>query len=106
MKRYDQYDAALGEAGLCALAKAFDNRGASAETCVCLYDGKPHSFTSSIKGRIADKPRGKNGFGWDVIFIPDGQDKTFGEMTLEEKNSVSMRAAAFKKLEEYVSQSH
>ena len=54
-------------------------------------------FTSSLKGKIV-APAGKHGFGWDAIFVPIGFEKTFSEMKKEEKNNISMRSQAFKKL--------
>ena len=54
-------------------------------------------FEGNLSGRIV-RPRGKNGFGWDMIFLPAGRKKTLAEMTLEEKNKISMRRAAFQKL--------
>jgi len=51
-------------------------------------------FTGVIHGRIADKAKGENGFGFDEIFIPDGYDKTAAEMSADEKNQISWRAQA------------
>ena len=51
-----------------------------------------------VNGIIAPTPRGENGFGYDPIFIPDGQDKTFGEMTADEKKQFSHRANALSNL--------
>ena len=50
-----------------------------------------------IEGEIAEAPRGSNGFGYDPLFIPHGSKKTYAEMTTEEKNKVSHRAAAMAK---------
>ena len=47
---------------------------------------------------LAPEPRGTNGFGWDVIFVPEGEARTFAEMTAEEKNACSHRAKAFAEL--------
>ena len=56
-----------------------------------------------VRGVIgAVKPRGEHGWGFDPIFLPDGHDKTCGEMTPEEKNAISHRAIAFRKLAEYL----
>ncbi len=58
-------------------------------------------FEGSVKGKIT-KPKGKKGFGFDSIFIPIGYKKTFGEMKREEKNKISHRGIAFKKLKLYL----
>jgi XTP/dITP diphosphohydrolase len=55
-------------------------------------------FTGITEGEIADMPRGENGFGYDAIFAPTGQTKTFAEMTSAEKDAVSMRAKAVERL--------
>ncbi len=68
------------------------------------YDG--NNFVSTIgelKGEIADKPRGKNGFGYDPIFIAAGYKITNGELSLAEKNKISHRAKAFLKLKQLLS---
>ncbi len=60
-----------------------------------------HFFEGSIKGEIV-KPSGETNFGWDPIFKPDGYDKTFQQMTREEKNSISMRRIAAQKLKDFL----
>jgi len=55
-----------------------------------------------VKGIIAKKEKGSNGFGWDSIFIPEGSKKTFAQMSLTEKNKYSMRAIAFKKFHNWL----
>jgi XTP/dITP diphosphohydrolase len=55
-------------------------------------------FTGITEGKIADTPRGENGYGYDAIFVPTGQTKTFAEMTSKEKDKISMRAKAVKQL--------
>ena len=60
------------------------------------------SFRGEVYGTIIDAPRGENGFGYDPIFMPDGFDKTFGEMSDEEKNKISHRANAIEKVIEFV----
>ncbi len=59
-------------------------------------------FEGEVEGQIATEKRGENGFGYDSVFIPDGYDKTFAEMTLAEKNSISHRARAIEKLNEFL----
>lgn len=50
-------------------------------------------------GRIIQQPAGENGFGYDPVFVPDGYQKTFAQMTSEEKNKISHRAVALRRLE-------
>ncbi|MCX7727268.1 MAG: XTP/dITP diphosphatase [Chitinispirillaceae bacterium] len=56
------------------------------------------------KGKIVDIPRGNRGFGYDPLFLPDGYTQTFGEMSEEEKNLISHRARALRKLVEKLSE--
>ncbi len=51
-----------------------------------------------VAGRIAAAPRGESGFGYDPVFVPEGYERTFAEMTAEEKNRLSHRARAFSKI--------
>ena len=71
------------------------NRNAQFKTVITYIDQNGrHSFTGIVRGKITDKPKGMEGFGYDPIFIPEGSSKTFGEMKLEEKNLFSHRAKA------------
>lgn len=76
------------------------NRNAYFECAICYYDGAPHYFTGRCYGKIGFELKGKNGFGYDPIFIY--KDKTFSELTIEEKNEISHRALAVKKFVEYI----
>lgn len=58
-------------------------------------------FQGIVIGKVVE-PRGTMGFGWDPIFQPEGHDKTFAQMTPEEKNTVSMRRIALEKLRDYL----
>ncbi len=60
------------------------------------------TFTGEVHGVIADAPRGSNGFGYDPVFVPDGYDKTFGELDSEVKDSISHRAVAVQLAKEFV----
>lgn len=85
----------LGCAGILRLMEAAKGRTASFETVFLLRTGGDHEvFHGACRGTIATEERGKGGFGFDPIFVPDGAAKTFGEMTLTEKNAHSHRARA------------
>ena len=89
----------MGIEGIIKMVNNFNSRRAYA-TVVFVYCNKNgiQTFSGSLNGRIADKPRGKRNSGWDPIFIPDGYSKTLAEMTFEEKNKISHRQNALKKL--------
>ncbi|GCD76917.1 non-canonical purine NTP pyrophosphatase [Thermaurantimonas aggregans] len=74
------------------------DRTARFVTVLCFVkDGDVHYFEGEVKGIIVDSPRGNQGFGYDPVFLPDGFNKTFAEMTLDEKNSISHRKRALEK---------
>lgn len=77
-----------------------DNRGAQFRTVITLIFVKNTDIQVSgiVRGRIAEEEYGQGGFGYDPIFIPEGYDKTFGELPAEVKNSISHRARALQAL--------
>jgi XTP/dITP diphosphohydrolase len=77
-----------------------DDRGAHFTSALCLAwpDGHTEVFVGRIDGRLVWPPRGKNGFGYDPMFVADGYELTFGEMDPSEKHAISHRAEAFRKL--------
>ncbi len=81
------------------------NRKAQFRTVITLIgiEAQPVFFEGVIRGEIITEKRGSSGFGYDPVFVPEGRSKTFAEMTLEEKNQLSHRAIAVKKLAEYLS---
>ncbi|MBQ7392727.1 MAG: RdgB/HAM1 family non-canonical purine NTP pyrophosphatase [Lentisphaeria bacterium] len=60
------------------------------------------TFEGEIRGTIGFEPKGSNGFGYDPVFIPEGETRTFAELSSEEKNRISHRANAFRKAAEFV----
>lgn len=83
-----------------------DKRGAWFETVVVLRSptGQSWTFSGRVNGTIAVAPRGVSHprLPYDSVFIPEGENRTFAEMTKEEKNAVSHRGQAFRKLKEFV----
>ena len=88
------------------ISKVVNNKNDKAyfKTSICLSIKKNHHiiFEGKINGRISTKPRGLNGFGYDPIFIPEGYKKTFAEMNQKEKNKISHRLVALKKMESFL----
>lgn len=81
-----------------------DRRGARFTSCVALARGEDVLFqaTESVEGRIADEARGANGFGYDPIFFYPPFGRTFGEVSRQQKDSVSHRGKAFARLREFL----
>lgn len=82
-----------------------DSSDRSAYFCCCLAlvtgEGEEHLFAGRVNGTIAPSPTGTHLFGYDPIFVPDGYDKSFGELDEKIKNSISHRACAMKKLVDF-----
>lgn len=84
--------------------KNTNNRKAQFRTAIALIiDGKEILFEGNIKGTIITEKQGSGGFGYDPVFVPDNYSKTFAELAAEEKNKISHRALAVKKLIDYLS---
>jgi XTP/dITP diphosphohydrolase len=82
---------------------AKENRNARFRTVITLIIPEGiRQFEGEVQGKIISDKRGAEGFGYDPIFLPDGFSKTLAEMSLEEKNAISHRARAFKKLVAYL----
>jgi XTP/dITP diphosphohydrolase len=79
------------------------NRSARFVTVLTYHDGASyHSFEGEIKGTIVEVPRGTQGFGYDPVFQPENQTRTFAEMTLAEKNKIAHRARALEKFKNFL----
>jgi XTP/dITP diphosphohydrolase len=79
------------------------NRNARFRTVITLLIGQEeYSFEGKVEGKIIMEKRGEFGFGYDPIFIPENESRTFAEMPLEEKNKFSHRARAFQKMIEFL----
>jgi XTP/dITP diphosphohydrolase len=69
---------------------------------ICHLDKKIASVLGKVEGYISPKPKGKNGFGYDPIFIPKNRRKTFGEMSSLQKYKIDHRFVAFKKIRKFL----
>ncbi|MFO7923984.1 MAG: RdgB/HAM1 family non-canonical purine NTP pyrophosphatase [Bacteroidales bacterium] len=88
---------------LLSLLKGRNNRKARFRTVISLViGGEELRFEGIVRGKIIDEKRGESGFGYDPVFIAEGQNRTFAEISLDEKNRISHRAIAFRKLVDYL----
>ncbi|MGD2142034.1 MAG: XTP/dITP diphosphatase [Candidatus Bathyarchaeota archaeon] len=90
----------IGLDGILRLLYDLEDRGAAYHSVVALrLGGEIECFRGTVRGVISKEIRGSHGFGYDPIFIPnEGDGRTFGEMSEEEKNEISHRARAFRAL--------
>lgn len=86
----------VGVAGICKMLQPFENKDARVITDMAYHapDGSVQVFRGELSGTIASEPRGTQIFGWDAIFVPKGHDRTFAEMTIEQRNTISTRKLA------------
>ena len=94
----------IGREGLPKLLAGFDDKTAYAQCTFAFCQGKGHEpllFIGRCPGKIVE-PQGDNAFGWDPIFMPDGFDKTFAEISMEEKNKISHRGLALEKVKGFL----
>lgn len=84
---------------LLSLLSDTKDRAARFKTVITLIlNGKEFQFVGTCEGSIATSLKGENGFGYDPVFLPEGQSRSFAEMTMEEKNHFSHRKKAFLKM--------
>jgi XTP/dITP diphosphohydrolase len=83
--------------------EGISNRKAQFKTVIALIlDNKEYLFEGSVSGTILEKKSGTQGFGYDPIFLPDGYNESFAEMSAELKNRISHRAVATQKLTHFL----
>jgi XTP/dITP diphosphohydrolase len=83
--------------------KGKSNRNARFRTSITLIlNGQEHQFEGTVNGSITQDWKGNKGFGYDPIFLPTGHSKTFAEMSSEEKNAISHRGVAVRKLVDFL----
>ena len=95
----DGHDFAANNRLLLRNLEGVANRRARFRTVISLLVGdEEHLFEGVVEGRIVERESGAGGFGYDPLFVPDGCDRTFAEMSPDEKNAVSHRGRAVRKL--------
>lgn len=94
----------LGFEKLCRLADSDPERLATTAVCYGFYDGNNLKFfEGELKGSIPEHPKGEDGFGWNCVFIPEGQSKTNAEMNEEETEKYSLRTTTvYPQLKEFL----
>ncbi len=94
----------IGPSGILKLIANESDRRASVLTCIGYADERGvETFLGEVQGELTTSLRGEGGFGYDPIFVPQGQSRTYAEMTADEKNSISMRKIALVKLRAFLS---
>jgi len=85
--------------GITRMLDPFPDRSARAVCAIACFDGESLlAARGTVEGSIAERPRGSEGFGWDAIFVPRGDSRTFAELRPEEKDRVSHRGRAWEAL--------
>ncbi|MEI6144358.1 MAG: non-canonical purine NTP pyrophosphatase [Candidatus Berkelbacteria bacterium] len=93
----------IGNDGMCKLLDGYEDRSATAKVLFGYFNGTNlEFFDAEVAGSITDLPRGGDGFGFDYIFVPDGQEKTWAEINVLQHPEFSMRIPALRKLEKYL----
>ena len=101
----ENHDAQKNMAKVLDLMSGSDNRKACFRTVVALIQGNTTCFfEGKINGKISRQASGRSGFGYDPIFVPEGYELSFAELSSEEKNLISHRALAVQKLTDYLRQ--
>ena len=90
-----------------SLMGSANNRKARFRTVIALIlDNREYLFEGIVNGTIISEKRGMEGFGYDPVFVPEGKDKSFAQMELDEKSMISHRARAFEKLREFLTRNN
>jgi len=101
------FEESLGAEGMSGLVLRYADHTATARITIGYRDtaGATHFFMAEYSGQVV-RPRGDNGFGWDPMFIADGQNRTNAELTTDQKNVFSARGVAARMLAEHLAATH
>jgi XTP/dITP diphosphohydrolase len=96
-------DMAANRRKLMSVMQGVTDRSACFRTVICLIlRGKEYLFEGKVEGRITEEESGDEGFGYDALFVPEGFSRSFAEMEMWEKNTVSHRSKAVKAMEAFL----
>ena len=99
----DGHDFAANNRLLLKNMDGLSDRRARFRTVISLIlDGREYMFEGRVEGRIAEAESGQSGFGYDPLFVPEGSNVSFAEMSAEEKNAISHRGRAVRRLAEFL----
>jgi non-canonical purine NTP pyrophosphatase (RdgB/HAM1 family) len=92
---------AVGPEGVSRIALAQNDPRALSICMLAFFDGERHVFAKGVlEGTLIEKARGDNGFGFDVIFVPEGEERTFAELSSSERDAIGHRGRAWRLLQE------
>jgi non-canonical purine NTP pyrophosphatase (RdgB/HAM1 family) len=101
------FEKTVGAEKTCSIANLFDQHGCQWTTVLGYFDGSAtHFLEETVLGTIPAMPRGTNGFHWDTIFIPEGDSRTFAEMSFEEKQSYAVTSKLLTRLSQLLTELH
>jgi len=93
----------IGNQGIIEILNSKNNRRAIVQNAIGYHDGnKVHVFLGEVKGTVSTEEKGNDGWGFDTIFIPEGEDKTLAELGFDKKNEISHRRLSLDKLKEFL----
>ena len=87
---------------LALLGPETDRRARFRTVIALIINGEEFLFEGKVEGNILNEKRGIEGFGYDPVFVPEGENRTFAQMSISEKNLISHRARAFEKLRKFL----
>jgi non-canonical purine NTP pyrophosphatase (RdgB/HAM1 family) len=97
------YSETVGAEKTCRIAELFNQPGCQWTTVLGYFDGQEaHFLEETVKGTVADRPRGTNGYDWDAIFVPLEETRTFAQMSFEEKQEYAVTKKLLGRFAEFI----
>lgn len=97
------YFKSVGADKICQIASLFTEMGCSWTTVLGYFNGEEFTYLDeTVKGSLPENPRGTNGYDWDVIFVPEGEERTLAEMTFDEKQQYAVTKKLLGRFENFL----